>query len=77
MGAIGSPEGSLPDNPDSEQLATWSAAGQHRTIAEAGLSYATYLRLKISGVVDRYAQTDLRRLQLPGRTRTTPSSCAL
>ena len=56
MGAIGSPE-LLPDNPDSEQLATWSAEVNTRTIAEAGLSYATYLRVKISGVVDRYAQT--------------------
>jgi patatin-related protein len=56
VGVIGSPD-TLPDNPDSEQLASWRDQINNRTIAEAGLSYATYLRVKISGVVDRYAQT--------------------
>jgi patatin-related protein len=55
-GVVGSPE-ALPDDPQSAQLAEWSAAINKQTVAEAGLSYATYLRLKISGSVDRYAQT--------------------
>jgi patatin-related protein len=53
---VGSPE-QLPEDPNSELLASWSRQLNERTIAEAGLGYATYLRLKISGVVDRYAQT--------------------
>jgi len=53
---IGSPE-TLPDNPASQLVASWSAQINAQTISEAGLSYATYLRLKISGVIDRYAQT--------------------
>jgi patatin-related protein len=53
---VGSPE-TLPDDAQSAQLAEWSTAINEETIAQAGLSYATYLRLKISGAVDRYAST--------------------
>jgi patatin-related protein len=47
----------LPADPDSVVLKNWATEINKQTIAEAGLGYATYLRLKISGVVDGYAQT--------------------
>ena len=47
----------LPAEPDSQVLKDWATQINKQTIAEAGLSYATYLRLKISDVIDRYAQT--------------------
>src|SRR6266545_548317 len=55
-GVVGSADG-VPDDAQSTKLAEWSAAINERTVAEAGLAYATYLRLKISGTVDRYADT--------------------
>jgi len=55
-GVVGSADG-VPDDAQSTKLAEWSAAINKRTVAEAGLAYATYLRLKISGTVDRYADT--------------------
>jgi patatin-related protein len=54
-GVVGSPE-ELPRDPDNAVLAEFSAKINKQTIAEAGLSYATYLRLKMSGAVDRYAE---------------------
>jgi hypothetical protein len=53
---VGSPE-ELPEDPKSELLAGWSRLLNERTIAEGGLAYPTYVGLKISGVVARYAQT--------------------
>ena len=55
-GVVGSADG-VPDDAQSAKLAEWTAAINKRTVAEAGLAYATYLRLKISGTVDRYADT--------------------
>jgi patatin-related protein len=55
-GIVGSPE-SLPADPQSALIAEWGTKINKQTIAQAGLTYATYLRLKISGAVDRYAQT--------------------
>lgn len=54
-GIVGAPEG-LPADPQSALIAEWSSKINKETIAQAGLSYATYLRLKISGTIDRYAQ---------------------
>ena len=51
------PTGELPEDPADEQIAAWSKQIHEQTIAEAGLTYTTYLRLKISGAVDRYAET--------------------
>jgi patatin-related protein len=53
---VGSAEG-VPESAQNEKLAEWTAAINKRTVEEAGLAYATYLRLKISGTVDRYADT--------------------
>jgi patatin-related protein len=47
----------LPADPDSPALKEWATQINTQTISQAGLGYATYLRLKISDVVDRYAQT--------------------
>ena len=55
-GVIGTTE-SLPDEPEGELFKSWSKQINDRTMVEAGLSYTTYLRLKISGVIDRYAET--------------------
>ena len=54
-GVVGSTE-QLPEDPNSAVLAEWSTKINKETIAQAGLSYGTYLRLKISGTVDRYAE---------------------
>ena len=56
---VGSVVGSLDDIPvdtQSAKLAEWTTEVNKRTVAEAGLAYATYLRVKISGTVDRYAE---------------------
>jgi patatin-related protein len=55
-GVVGSTDG-VPDDAQSAKLAEWTAAIHERTVEEAGLAYATYLRMKISGTVDRYADT--------------------
>jgi patatin-related protein len=55
-GVVGSTDG-VPDDAQSAKLAEWTAAMNKRTVAEAGLAYATYLRVKISDTVDRYADT--------------------
>src|SRR5206468_2930181 len=54
-GVVGSPD-ELPTDPESSLLAEWGKMINEQTMAQAGLSYATYLRLKISATVDRYAQ---------------------
>jgi len=54
---LGAPLQQLPRELDVQTLADWSRKLNEKTIAAAGFSYATYLRLKISGVVDRYART--------------------
>jgi patatin-related protein len=53
---VGPPQ-NLPSDPESAVLKEWLAKINEQTIAEAGLTYATYLRLKVNGVLDRYAQT--------------------
>jgi patatin-related protein len=45
----------LPSDPESVVFAEWSKKINEQTIGQAGLAYATYLRLKISGTIDRYA----------------------
>jgi patatin-related protein len=51
------PAEDLPADAEDAKLAQWSKTINEKTIEEAGLSYATYLRMKISGAVDRYAET--------------------
>jgi patatin-related protein len=53
-GVVG-PAEKIPDAPEDAKLVDWSTKINERTIDEAGLAYATYLRLKIGGAVDRYA----------------------
>src|SRR5580765_575556 len=55
-GVVGAADG-IPEDAQSAKLAEWTATINKRTVEEAGLAYATYLRLKISGTVDRYATT--------------------
>jgi patatin-related protein len=47
----------LPSDPESAEFAGWTKKINEQTIQHAGLAYATYLRLKISSTIDRYAQT--------------------
>jgi patatin-related protein len=47
----------LPSDPESAEFAGWSKEINEQTIKQAGFAYATYLRLKISATVDRYAQS--------------------
>ena len=47
----------LPSDPESAEFADWSKKINEQTIEQAGFAYATYLRLKISATVDRYAQS--------------------
>src|SRR4051794_30776636 len=47
----------LPSDPESAEFTDWAKKINEQTIAQAGLAYATYLRLKISATVDRYAQS--------------------
>lgn len=47
----------LPADPESVPLAAWSKEINESAVTRAGLAYSTYLRLKISAVVDRYART--------------------
>jgi patatin-related protein len=56
QGVIG-PAKDLPSDPENAVFGQWGAKINQETITRAGLAYATYLRLKISGTVDRYAQT--------------------
>jgi patatin-related protein len=47
----------LPDDPDIQTLSGWGTRLHERAVAEAGLAYATYVRLKIRATVDDYART--------------------
>jgi patatin-related protein len=47
----------LAATPDIQTLAGWNDRMHDRTIEEAGPAYTTYIRLKISSTIDRYAQT--------------------
>jgi patatin-related protein len=46
----------LPADPGPELLGEWSAKVHEAAAQDAGLGYATYIRLKIGAVVDRYAR---------------------
>lgn len=47
----------IPKDPNDQKLAEIQKATIEEARNSAGFSYATYVRLKISGVVDRYAET--------------------
>src|SRR5262249_32792489 len=53
-GVVG-PADQIPEDAESAKLVEWSTKINDQTIEDAGLAYATYLRLKISSAVDRYA----------------------
>lgn len=52
---MGGPLAQIPSSPASETLTEWSDAINAEAEQDAGFAYATYIRMKISGVVDRYA----------------------
>ena len=54
---ITGPLGSVPDDPNDPRLAEIRKSLDEKAKENAGFSYATYVRLKISGVIDRYAET--------------------
>ncbi len=47
----------ISSDPDVQTLAHWAETMHARTIEEAGVAYTTYVRVKISATIDRYAQT--------------------
>jgi patatin-related protein len=63
--ALTGPIPTLPDDPASPELAHLRALLDEEARTSAGFSYTTYVRLKISGVVDRYAETACAVCDLP------------
>jgi patatin-related protein len=59
------PLDAVPTDPASPELATIKKRLDDEARKSAGFSYATYVRLKVSGVVDRYAQTACAVCDLP------------
>jgi patatin-related protein len=59
------PVDDLPSDPKVEELTEWSRTMHERTIKESGVAYATYVRLKISGTVDAYADSVCRVCEFP------------
>jgi patatin-related protein len=55
----------VPTDPASPELAAIKKRLDEEARRSAGFSYATYVRLKISGVIDRYAQTACAVCDLP------------
>ena len=55
----------LPSDPASPELAAIKKRLDEEARKSAGFSYATYVRLKLSGVIDRYAQTACEVCDLP------------
>jgi patatin-related protein len=55
----------IPTDPESPELAEVRKRIDEEARTSAGFSYATYIRLKISGVIDRYAQTACAVCDLP------------
>jgi len=55
----------IPTDPASPELAAIKKRLDEEARKNAGFSYATYVRLKISGVIDRYAQTACAVCDLP------------
>ena len=56
----------LPSDSESAEFAEWTKKVNEQTVAQAGFAYATYLRLKISATVDRYAQSVCDVCDFPG-----------
>ena len=63
--AIAGPLPQIPDDPASPELAEIRKRLDEEARTSAGFSYATYVRLKISGVVDRYAEMACAVCDLP------------
>jgi patatin-related protein len=62
---IAGPLAEIPSDPASPELAELRTRLDEEARKSAGFSYATYVRLKISGVVDRYAETACAVCDLP------------
>jgi patatin-related protein len=62
---IAGPLDAVPEDPNDERLTKIRKATSDAARQDAGFSYATYVRLKISGVVDRYAETACMVCDLP------------
>jgi patatin-related protein len=55
----------VPPDPASPRLGEWAQALHRAAVERAGFGYATYIRLKISGVVDRYADAVATACEFP------------
>lgn len=56
----------LPPQPDLATLSGWNTTAHAAAIERAGPAYSTYLRLKVSGAVDRYAENVCAICDYPG-----------
>jgi patatin-related protein len=62
---VGGDFGRLADSSSPEDIGRWRDLINEEAQAAAGLAHATYLRSKVSGVVDRYARTICRLSDYP------------
>ncbi len=62
---VGGDFGRLADSTSAEDIGQWRDRINEEARAAAGLAHATYLRSKVSGVVDRYARTICRLSDYP------------
>lgn len=62
---VGGDFGRLTDSSSPDEIGRWRDLINEEAQASAGLAYATYLRSKVSGVVDRYARTICRLSDYP------------
>lgn len=62
---VGGDLGALEPPPSAEVLAGWRQELEEEAHAAAGIGYPTYVRSKVSGVVDRYARTVCALLDYP------------
>ena len=62
---VGADLGRLAERPSAAELDTWRARISDSAEEAAGFAYATYIRSKVSGVVDRYARTICRLSDYP------------
>ncbi|HZJ49402.1 MAG TPA: patatin-like protein [Actinomycetota bacterium] len=53
---VGEPLAKLPSDPTGEALSSWQQRLNEEAAKDAGFNFATYIRMKITGVVDRFAE---------------------
>jgi patatin-related protein len=62
---LGQPLDALPANPSPRLLGDWAEKVNAAAVEDAGFGYASYIRLKIISVVDRYARAICAKFMFP------------